>query len=208
MLKYIAIYFPKVTDKVGIDVHLESVSADATQEEVVKHIEELNANKSVDGILVPLPLPNHINKQNVCNSVSCDKDVDGVNERSTMIPCKSLAVVELIKFRKIETSGKNVVVVGRTEMPIVTMLRRMGAEVRFTPPAPEDLSQFCPLADIIITDTGVRGLIKADMVKKGASVFDVGLTSVMDPVTGKNEWHGDVEFNGAYRKHSFKNSVR
>lgn len=184
----------------------------------MKRIEELNNDDSVDGILVQLPVPGHINERKVCNSVSCDKDVDGFNERNigrlcldmnTLIPCTPLGVQELIKRTEIETFGKNAVVVGRSKnvgMPIAMLLHAdgrndtcaMDATVtmchRFTPP--EDLARFCRTADIIVTATGVPGLIKADMVKEGAAIIDVGITRVTDPVTGKNKLVGDVDFEG------------
>lgn len=179
-------------------------------------IEELNNDTTVDGILVQLPLPEHINERKICNTVSCDKDVDGFNEKNvgrlcldmnTLIPCTPLGVQELIKRENIETFGKNVVVCGRSKnvgMPISMLMHAdgrndtcaMDATVtichRFTPP--EQLKVFCKLADIIITATGVPGLITADMVKPGAAVIDVGITRVIDK-NGKSKLVGDVDFD-------------
>lgn len=206
----------KAAKDVGITSKTERYGADITQEHLLKRIEELNSDESVDGILVQLPVPGHINERKVCNSVSCDKDVDGFNERNigrlcldmnTLIPCTPLGVQELIKRTQIETFGKNAVVVGRSKnvgMPIAMLLHAdgrndtcaMDATVtmchRFTPP--EELARFCRTADIIVTATGVPGLIKADMVKEGAAIIDVGITRVEDPVTGKNKLVGDVDF--------------
>nr|XP_029721214.1 bifunctional methylenetetrahydrofolate dehydrogenase/cyclohydrolase, mitochondrial-like isoform X1 [Aedes albopictus] len=206
----------KAAADVGITSKTERYGADITEEQLLKRIEELNNDDSVDGILVQLPVPGHINERKVCNSVSCDKDVDGFNERNigrlcldmnTLIPCTPLGVQELIKRTEIETFGKNAVVVGRSKnvgMPIAMLLHAdgrndtcaMDATVtmchRFTPP--EELARFCRTADIIVTATGVPGLIKADMVKEGAAIIDVGITRVTDPVTGKNKLVGDVDF--------------
>lgn len=207
----------KAAADVGITSKTERYSADITEEQLLKRIEELNQDDSVDGILVQLPVPGHINERKVCNSVSCDKDVDGFNERNigrlcldmnTLIPCTPLGVQELIKRTEIETFGKNAVVVGRSKnvgMPIAMLLHAdgrndtcaMDATVtmchRFTPP--EELARFCRTADIIVTATGVPGLIKADMVKEGAAIIDVGITRVKDPETGKNKLVGDVDFD-------------
>lgn len=185
---------------------------------MINRIYQLNEDDTVDGILVQLPMPGHINERKVCNSVSCDKDVDGFNERNvgrlcldmnTLIPCTPLGVQELLKRANIETFGKNAVVVGRSKnvgMPIAMLLHAdgrndtcaMDATVtichRFTPP--DELKQFCRRADIIVTATGVPGLIKADMIKKGATIIDVGITKVTNPATGKTKLVGDVDFEG------------
>lgn len=203
------------------DVRIDSVTkrlpATVTESELLALIEELNEDAQVDGILVQLPLPGHINERRICNAVCCDKDVDGFNEKNvgrlcldmnTLIPCTPLGVQLLLQRTGIETYGKNAVVVGRSKnvgMPISMLLHAdgknetsaMDATVtichRYTPPA--DLKHFCLSADIIVTATGVPGLIRGDMVKPGACVIDVGLTRVMDPVTGKNKLVGDVVFD-------------
>lgn len=182
----------------------------------MKVIADLNKDETVDGILVQLPLPEHINERKMCNLVSCDKDVDGFNEKNvgrlcldmnTLIPCTPLGVQELIKRSQIETFGKHAVVVGRSKnvaFPLSVLLHAdgrndtcaMDATVtichRFTPP--DDLKKFCKMADIIVTATGVPGLITADMVKAGAAVIDVGITRIFDEKTGKNKLVGDVDF--------------
>uniref|UniRef100_A0AAG5DF07 methenyltetrahydrofolate cyclohydrolase n=1 Tax=Anopheles atroparvus TaxID=41427 RepID=A0AAG5DF07_ANOAO len=208
----------KAAEDVGINSKTERYSANITEEELISRIQQLNEDEEVDGILVQLPVPGHINERKVCNTVSCDKDVDGFNERNvgrlcldmnTLIPCTPLGVQELIKRAEIETFGKNAVVVGRSKnvgMPIAMLLHAdgrndtcaMDATVtichRFTPL--EELKRFCRSADIIVTATGVPGLITADMVKEGAAVIDVGITRVNDPVTGKTKLVGDVDFEG------------
>ncbi|XP_052861275.1 bifunctional methylenetetrahydrofolate dehydrogenase/cyclohydrolase, mitochondrial [Anopheles cruzii] len=207
----------KAAKDVGIVSTTESYGSDITEEVLLERIRQLNEDESVDGILVQLPLPGHINERKVCNFVSCDKDVDGFNERNvgrlcldmnTLIPCTPLGVQELLKRANIETFGKNAVVVGRSKnvgMPIAMLLHAdgrndtcaMDATVtichRFTPP--EQLKRFCQSADIIVTATGVPGLIGADMVKQGAAVIDVGITKVTDPATGKTKLVGDVDFD-------------
>uniref|UniRef100_A0A336LQF1 CSON000968 protein n=1 Tax=Culicoides sonorensis TaxID=179676 RepID=A0A336LQF1_CULSO len=202
--------------EVGIASQTINLPTTITEDELLDKINELNDSDLVDGILVQLPLPNHINERRICNSVSCEKDVDGFNEKNvgrlcldmnTLIPCTPLGVQELIKRENIETFGKNVVVVGRSKnvgMPIAMLMHAdgrndtsaMDATVtichRFTPP--EQLAVFCRLADIVITATGVPGLIKADMIKPGACVIDVGITRITDE-HGKAKLVGDADFD-------------
>ncbi|XP_035909218.1 bifunctional methylenetetrahydrofolate dehydrogenase/cyclohydrolase, mitochondrial isoform X1 [Anopheles stephensi] len=207
----------KAAADVGIDSKTERYDTDITEQQLLDRIDQLNNDDAVDGILIQLPIPRHIDERKICNSVSCDKDVDGFNERNigrlcldmnTLIPCTPLGVQELIKRAGVETFGKNAVVVGRSKnvgMPIAMLLHAdgrndtcaMDATVtichRFTPP--EELKRFCRSADIIVTATGVPGLITADMVKEGATVIDVGITRVADPATGKTKLVGDVDFD-------------
>lgn len=183
-------------------------------------INDLNEDDSVDGILVQLPLPEHINERTICDAVCCNKDVDGFNEKNvgrlcldinSLIPCTALGVQELIKRSNIETFGKNAVVIGRSKnvgLPIFMLLHAdgrnetgaMDATVtmchRFTPQS--ELKTLCRHADIIVTATGVPGLIRADMVKPGAAIIDVGITRVKDEVTGKSKLVGDVDYDGEY----------
>ncbi|KAG4070134.1 hypothetical protein HA402_013377 [Bradysia odoriphaga] len=207
----------KAALEVGIDSITKNLSPDITEEELLQVIQDLNDDDSVDGILVQLPVPSHINERRICNSISCEKDVDGFNEKNvgrlcldmnTLIPCTPLGVQELLRRAGIDTFGKNAVVVGRSKnvgMPIAMLLHAdgrndtcaMDATVtichRFTPP--DELKKFCKLADIIITATGVPGIITADMVKPGACIIDVGLTRIVNEATGKAKLVGDVDFD-------------
>lgn len=208
----------KAAAEVGISSDTKRLPSTVTQAELLHIIHDLNGDVHVDGILVQLPLPAHIDERTICDAVSCSKDVDGFNEKNvgrlcldihSLIPCTALAVQELIKRSNIETFGKNAVVVGRSKnvgLPIFMLLHAdgrnetgaMDATVsmchRFTPP--EQLKAFCLNADIIVTATGVPNLIKADMVKEGACVIDVGITRVMNAQTGKPKLVGDVDFEG------------
>lgn len=203
---------------VGITSSTKNLPSNITEQELLNIIEELNNDDKVDGILIQLPVPEHIDERTICNAVSYLKDVDGFNEinmgrmcldmESAMIPCTPLGVVELIKRWKIDTFGKSVVVVGRSKnvgMPIAMLMHSdgknqksaMDATVtichRYTPL--KELAKYCKLADIIITATGVPFLIKADMVKEGACVIDVGITRITDEM-GRAKLVGDVDFEG------------
>lgn len=181
-------------------------------------INDLNADDGVDGILVQLPVPKHVDERLICDAISCTKDVDGFNEKNvgrlcldmnTLIPCTALGVQELLKRTNIDTFGKNAVVIGRSKnvgLPIFMLLHAdgrndtcaMDATVtmchRFTPPA--QLKELCLNADIIVSATGVPRLVTADMVKPGACIIDVGITRITDEVTGQMKLVGDVDFDG------------
>lgn len=207
----------KAANDVGIKSTTKLLPSTTSESELLKIIDELNNDDGVDGILVQLPLPDHISERKICNSVCCEKDVDGFNEKNvgrlcldmnTLIPCTPMGVQELIKRSSIETFGKHAVVVGRSKnvgMPIMMLLHAdgrndtcaMDATVtichRFTPP--DELKKFCKTADIIVVAAGVPGLIRADMVKPGAAVIDVGLSRIKDEKTGKSKLVGDVDFD-------------
>ncbi|XP_055299672.1 bifunctional methylenetetrahydrofolate dehydrogenase/cyclohydrolase, mitochondrial-like isoform X2 [Sitodiplosis mosellana] len=206
----------KAAAEVGISSETKRFPSTITETDLLNLIAELNEDDRVDGILVQLPLPSHINERNICDAVCCNKDVDGFNEKNvgrlcldinSLIPCTALGVQELIKRSNIDTFGKNAVVVGRSKnvgLPIFMLLHAdgrnetgaMDATVtmchRFTPP--EQLKVFCRHADIIVTATGIPKLITADMVKEGAAIIDVGITRVIDEKTGKPKLVGDVDF--------------
>ncbi|XP_061719743.1 bifunctional methylenetetrahydrofolate dehydrogenase/cyclohydrolase, mitochondrial isoform X1 [Cydia pomonella] len=202
---------------VGIQAETIRYEVNMTEEDLLLAIDELNASSEVDGILVQLPLPGGIDERKVCNAVAPEKDVDGFHivnvgqlclDMPTIVPATALAVVEMLKRFKIDTFGRNAVVVGRSKnvgMPIAMMLHSdmshdsglgMDATVtichRFTPK--EKLEFYCRNADIIITATGVPKLIKADMVKPGATVIDVGIVRVTDD-DGKTRLVGDVDYD-------------
>lgn len=210
----------KAASDVGISSRTINQPSTISEEKLLQLIADLNEDTEVDGILVQLPLPNHINERRICNSISCDKDVDGFNEKNvgrlcldmnTLIPCTPLGVQELLKRENIETFGKNIVVCGRSKnvgMPIAILMHADGRNDtaamdgtvtichRFTPR--EQLIAFCKMADIIITATGVPGLITADMVKPGATVIDVGITRITD-ADGKTKLVGDVDFDAVQK---------
>ena len=202
---------------IGISSETKRLPAETTEQELLDLIEQLNQDDSVHGILVQLPVPDHMNERKICNAVVCEKDVDGFNvfnvgrmclDMKSMIPATPLGVIELLRRTGIETFGKNAVVVGRSKnvsMPIAMLMHAdgrnetnaMDATVtichRFTPP--KELAKYCSMADIIITATGVPGLITKEMVKPGACVIDVGITRITDS-NGKTKLVGDVDYNG------------
>lgn len=210
---------------VGISSETILKPSSVTEEELMELIYNLNTDNRVDGLLVQLPLPDHIDERRVCNAVSPDKDVDGFHvvnvgrmclDQSTMLPATPWGVWEIIKRTGIPTLGKNVVVAGRSKnvgMPIAMLLHtdgnheRPGGDAtvtishRYTPK--EQLRQHTRIADIVVAAAGIPNLITADMIKEGAAVIDVGINRVQDPLTGKNRLVGDVDFEGVKQKASF-----
>ncbi|XP_066570326.1 bifunctional methylenetetrahydrofolate dehydrogenase/cyclohydrolase, mitochondrial [Amia ocellicauda] len=196
-----------------------------SEEELLELIHKLNSDCNVDGLLVQLPLPEHIDERKVCNAVVPGKDVDGFHvvnvgkmclDQSTMLPATPSGVWEIIKRTGIPTLGKNVVVAGRSKnvgMPIAMLLHtdgrheRPGGDAtvtishRYTPK--EQLRQHTRIADIVVAAAGIPNLITADMIKEGAAVIDVGINRVQDPVTGKAKLVGDVDFEGVRQKASY-----
>ncbi|XP_067633664.1 bifunctional methylenetetrahydrofolate dehydrogenase/cyclohydrolase, mitochondrial-like isoform X5 [Eurosta solidaginis] len=202
---------------VGIVSNTLELPETTTQDELLSCIKKLNNDINIDGVLVQLPVPNHIDERTICNAVSPFKDVDGFNEvnvgrlaldMKSIIPATAAGVYELLRRYKIPTFGKNVVVIGRSKnvgMPTAMLLhtdgrhesKGMDATVtichRNTPP--DQLKTFCQGADIIVTAVGKPGLVQSDMVKPGACVIDVGITRLPAKEPGKTKLVGDVDFD-------------
>uniref|UniRef100_A0A8P0TF81 Methenyltetrahydrofolate cyclohydrolase n=1 Tax=Canis lupus familiaris TaxID=9615 RepID=A0A8P0TF81_CANLF len=208
--------------EVGINSETIVKPASISEDELLNLINKLNNDDNVDGLLVQLPLPEHIDERKVCNAVSPDKDVDGFHvinvgrmclDQYSMLPATPWGVWEIIKRTGIPTLGKNVVVAGRSKnvgMPIAMLLHTDGAHERpggdatvtishrYTPK--EQLKKHTVLADIVISAAGIPNLITADMIKEGAAVIDVGINRVQDPITAKPKLVGDVDFEGVRKK--------
>ncbi|KAM6036881.1 bifunctional methylenetetrahydrofolate dehydrogenase/cyclohydrolase, mitochondrial [Theristicus caerulescens] len=215
----------KAAADVGISSETILRPASITEEELLDLISKLNNDANVDGLLVQLPLPEHIDERKICNAVTPDKDVDGFHvinvgrmclDQYSMLPATPWGVWEIIKRTGIPTLGKNVVVAGRSKnvgMPIAMLLHtdgrheRPGGDAtvtishRYTPK--EQLKQHTIRADIVVAAAGIPNLITADMIKEGAAVIDVGITRVQDPVTAKSRLVGDVDFEEVRKKASY-----
>ncbi|CAM5139025.1 unnamed protein product [Natator depressus] len=215
----------KAAAAVGICSEIILKPKDISQEELLDLTAKLNHDSRVNGILIQLPLPDHIDERTVCNIVAPEKDVDGFHiinigrlclDQPSVIPATAAAVWEIIKRTGIQTFGKNVVVAGRSKnvgMPISMLLHtdgeheRPGGDAtvtithRYTPK--EQLKIHTQLADIIIVAAGIPKLITADMVKEGAAVIDVGINHIHDPLTRKTKLVGDVDFEEVKKKAGF-----
>ncbi len=208
----------KACAECGFESTLIRYESDVTEAELLAKIEELNQNDSIDGFIVQLPLPKHINEQKVIEAVSYKKDVDGfhpinVGRMSIGLPCFVSAtpkgIVELLKYYKIETSGKNCVVLGRSNIvgkPVASLMMQKGMDATVTVchSRTKNLKDICRNADIIIAALGSPEFVTADMVKDGAVIVDVGTTRVPSTETKSGfKLKGDVKFDEVAPKCSY-----
>jgi len=206
---YVA-YKIKDCEEVGFRSTLVRFEEDVDEQILIDKILELNNDELLDGFIVQLPLPEHINEQKVIEAIDPKKDVDGfhpVNVGRTVIGLPSFVsatpagIVELLKRYGIETSGKNCVVVGRSNivgrpMSILMSQKSMNATVTVAHSRTKDLEKLCASADILIAALGAPGFIKGNMVKEGAVVIDVGTTRVPSTETKSGfRLKGDVVYD-------------
>ncbi|HLW14222.1 MAG TPA: bifunctional methylenetetrahydrofolate dehydrogenase/methenyltetrahydrofolate cyclohydrolase FolD [Flavobacteriaceae bacterium] len=207
-------------EKAGFKSTLIHLSEDTTQEALLNKIEELNADKGLDGFIVQLPLPKHIDEQTVLEAVNPQKDVDGFHPENfgrmalgmeSFIPATPFGIMEMLKRYEIETSGKHAVVIGRSNIvgrPISILLSNKGepgdCTVTLTHSRTKNLKEITKSADIIVSALGVPNFVTADMVKEGVVVIDVGITRVKDE-TAKRGYviTGDVNFEEVSAKASY-----
>ncbi|MCL2074269.1 MAG: bifunctional 5,10-methylene-tetrahydrofolate dehydrogenase/5,10-methylene-tetrahydrofolate cyclohydrolase [Marinilabiliaceae bacterium] len=210
----------KSCEEVGFKSTLIRFSENVTEKELLDCIENLNNNDDIDGFIVQLPLPKHISEEKITLSISPSKDVDGfhpvnIGKMALGMPCFLPAtpqgIMELLKRYKIDTNGKNAVVIGRSNIvgrPLSILLSLNNNEGNSTVTVchsrTKNLKEICLRADIIVTALGKPGFLKADMVKEGVVVIDVGTTRVEAPET-KSGWRlkGDVDFENVAPKCSF-----
>ena len=210
----------KVTacERVGFASSVVNLPEDISQEALLEEIEKLNKDKSIDGFIVQLPLPKHINEQEVLLAVNPDKDADGFHPTNfgrmalgldAFIPATPYGILELLTQYKIPTDGKHVVVIGRSDIvgrPISILLSQKpwNATVTLTHSRTQNLSKLTQEADIIIAALGIPNFLKAEMVKEGAVIIDVGITRVADSSAKKGfRIVGDVDFEQVKHKASY-----
>ncbi|MBE7042882.1 MAG: bifunctional methylenetetrahydrofolate dehydrogenase/methenyltetrahydrofolate cyclohydrolase FolD [Ruminococcaceae bacterium] len=191
----------KACEHVGITSYEYALPGETTQEELLALVDKLNKDTAIDGILVQLPLPSHLDEKTVIYNIDPKKDVDAFhpfNVGKIMIgepdfaPCTPAGVMELIKLTGIEVSGKECVVVGRSNIvgkPQSMLLLAENGTVTVCHSKTKDLAEVTRRADILVAAVGKAKLIKGDMVKKGAVVIDVGMNRLED-----GTWSGDVDF--------------
>lgn len=191
----------KKAEAVGIDAVLHELPESASEKELLALVEKLNADKSVDGFIVQAPLPKHIDSLKVMEKISPAKDVDGWTSASmgkmfigedSFLPATPAGVMKMLEYYKVKIEGKHAVVIGRSTVvgrPLAILLLRKNATVTICHSKTKNLSEFTKTADILISAVGHPGLVKGDMVKKEATVIDVGTTKV------EGETKGDVDFD-------------
>ena len=200
----------KACQSVGMTSSVYRMPVNTSEEELLKLIDFLNNDEEIDGYIIQLPLPNHINETKVIQSINPKKDVDGFTPfniglmqlgEPCFLPATPAGIVELLKRSGVETAGKHVVVLGRSNIvgtPISVMLSRKGADATVTicHSKTQNLPEITRQADILVVAIGKPLFLKADMVKPGAVVIDVGIHRIDDPTTEKGyRIEGDVDFD-------------
>lgn len=203
----------KFAQECGMNSVTIKKDAETTQEELLSLIQELNNDASVHGILVQLPLPKHINEQTVLQAILPEKDVDGFHPvnvgrlsigEASLVPCTPLGSLLLLKDKLGSLSGKRAVIVGRSNIvgkPMLQLLLKESCTVTIAHSRTVDLPAVCREADIIVAAVGQPRLIKADWVKEGATVIDVGINRITED--GKNRLVGDVDYDQVASKAEF-----
>jgi methylenetetrahydrofolate dehydrogenase (NADP+) / methenyltetrahydrofolate cyclohydrolase len=200
----------KQTVACGMASFEHRLSADTTQADLIALVERLNADPMVDGILVQLPLPGHLDEQAVVERIAPEKDVDGLTPISTgrlalglpgLVPCTPLGSLMLLKDRLGSLSGLDAVVIGRSILvgkPMAQLLLRESCTVTIAHSRTKDLPAVVRRADIVVAAVGRPEMVKADWIKPGATVIDVGINR-LPPAEGaaKGRLVGDVDFAGA-----------
>ena len=194
----------RACEECGIYSEKYALTAETTQEELLKLIDELNNKSSISGILVQLPVPKHIDEKTIINAIAPNKDVDAfhpVNVGKIMVgnydfvPCTPAGVMELIKESGIDVSGKECVIVGRSNIvgkPQAMLLLHQNGTVTICHSKTKNLAEKTKNADILVAAVGIPNYIKGDMIKEGAVVIDVGINRLEN-----KKLCGDVEFESA-----------
>ena len=210
----------KSCEKVGFDSTLIRLEVTVSEEELLAEIEKINNNAAIDGLIVQLPLPKHIDEMKVTEAISHKKDVDGFHPANigrmtlnspTFLPATPAGILELLERYKVETVGKHCVMVGRSNIVGLPMSILMAQKnypgnctVTLTHSRTQNLNEITKTADILIVALGKAEFVTADMVKEGVCIIDVGITRVKSDKT-KSGWKllGDVAFSEVAEKCSF-----
>ena len=207
----------KACERVGFESTLIRLDEDVEEEKLISQIIEVNENDLIDGLIVQLPLPDHIDEKKIINTISLSKDVDGFHPTNIgnmtlnlpcFIPATPAGIIELIKRYDIETVGKNCVVMGRSHivgLPISILMARNtypgNSTVTILHSRSKNIKEICQKADILIVALGKANFVTSEMIKKGACIIDVGITRVSSEKT-KSGWKllGDVDFHNVQEK--------
>ncbi|MDP7566935.1 MAG: tetrahydrofolate dehydrogenase/cyclohydrolase catalytic domain-containing protein [Flavobacteriales bacterium] len=210
----------KACNKVGFQSTLVRFTNDVTEEELLAEVEKINNNSDIDGLIVQLPLPKHIDEMKVTETILPSKDVDGFHPANigrmalnlpTFLPATPAGILELLERYEVETSGKHCVVIGRSHIvgsPMSILMARNSnpgnCTVTLTHSRTKNLKEITKTADILIVALGKAEFVTADMVKEGVCIIDVGITRVKSDKT-KSGWKllGDVDFEKVKEKSSF-----
>ena len=202
--------------RVGFDSTLIKLPESISENELLEKVNELNNDENIDGYIVQLPLPKHIDSQKILMAVDADKDVDGFHPTNfgkmalslpTFISATPFGIMELLKRYNVETSGKHTVVIGRSDIvgrPISILMSQKSnpgnSTVTLAHSRTKNIEELTRQADIIISALGVPNFVKADMVKEGAVIVDVGITRVSDNSQKGYKIVGDVDYENVSKK--------
>ena len=202
----------RMCERLGLRSVGHKLPADASQEEVVALVARLNADPEINGILVQLPLPKHIDEEAVLNTIDLEKDVDGFHpvnigrlamksREPLFIPCTPAGCMELLADAGVETNGAEAVIVGRSNivgLPMAMLLQKANATVTICHSRTKDLTEHLKRADIVVAAIGWAEMIKGDMLKPGVAIIDVGINRVDDDTRERGyRLVGDVEYDSA-----------
>ena len=208
----------KSANEVGINVIDHHLDDNVTEDELINLINKLNTHNEVDGILVQLPLPKHVDEQIILDTIHPNKDADGFhplnvgklstsskNENNLLIPCTPLGCILMLKSLNLELKGKNAVVIGRSNIvgkPMVQLLLKESCTVTIAHSKTENLEKICSTADILVAAVGKPEIVKENWVKENAIVIDVGINRIQKKINGeiKNKLVGDVDFSQVKEK--------
>ncbi|GAA4033114.1 bifunctional methylenetetrahydrofolate dehydrogenase/methenyltetrahydrofolate cyclohydrolase FolD [Sphingomonas rosea] len=195
------------TGEAGMESIHHALPADTSEAEVLALVETLNADPAIDGILVQLPLPSHIDAARVIDTIDPDKDVDGfhvvnagrlaVGDPAALVPCTPLGCLHLLRAELGKLTGYHAVVIGRSNIvgkPMASLLLGESCTVTITHSHTRDLPEICRSADILVAAVGRPEMVKTDWIKPGATVIDVGINRVPGAEPGKTRLVGDVAF--------------
>ena len=205
--------------RVGFDSTLIKLPETISENDLLEKVKDLNNDENIDGYIVQLPLPKHIDSQKILMAVDADKDVDGFHPTNfgkmalslpTFISATPFGIMELLKRYKVETSAKHTVVIGRSDIvgrPISILMSQKSnpgnSTVTLAHSRTKNIEKLTRDADIIISALGVPNFVKADMVKEGAIIIDVGITRVSDNSTKGYKIVGDVDYKNVSKKSSY-----
>lgn len=193
----------KMALEVGYNFNHVKLDENVTEEELLKVIDELNDDELVDGILVQMPLPKHLDAKKIQNRVDPFKDVDGLcdinagklmHNVDTLVPCTPYGIMSMLEHYEIDVTGKNVVVIGRSDLvgkPIAQLMQNANATVTVCHSKTANLTEYTKMADILVVAIGKANFITGDMIKENAVVIDVGINRVDGKLVG------DVDFTSA-----------
>lgn len=203
--------------ELGIESNIINLNEKVTTNEILLEVEKLNNDARVHGILIQLPLPDHIEKNKVLDCVDKNKDVDGfnifnmgaisLNREPNFYPCTPLGCIEILKFYNIDVEGKHIVVIGKSQivgLPLSLMLMNLGATVSVCDDKTIEIKEITKTADLLFVACGCPNLVTEEWIKEGVIIIDIGINKIDDQTTARGyKLVGDVDFEAVKDKASF-----